>query len=187
MSGLLDFLGLLNPSKDYDPSQGLGANFDTGVQNFLTTPGGLIPKMLGGVTGMATGQRTDPAVLLGGSGSDASSSATGGSFGTGMQNFLSTPGGLIPKLLGGVAGMTTGLRTDPASLLRNPTAQNPGSGAAPSAVGGSFNTGVQNFLTTSGGLIPKLLGGMTGLTTGMRTDPESLQSLYAARGYRPGS
>lgn len=37
-----------------------GGNFGAGLQNFVNTPGGVLGKILGGVTGLATGQRTDP-------------------------------------------------------------------------------------------------------------------------------
>src|SRR6185312_11919980 len=39
----------------------LAGNFGAGLQNFVNTPGGLLPKILGGITGGITGQRTDPA------------------------------------------------------------------------------------------------------------------------------
>jgi len=51
------------PQQPLPPALGgnaMGGNFGAGLQNFASTPGGLIGKILGGVTGFATGQRTDP-------------------------------------------------------------------------------------------------------------------------------
>lgn len=42
----------------------------------------------------------------------------GGNFGAGLQSFVNTPGGLLPKLLGGVSAGLTGQRTDPAGILQ---------------------------------------------------------------------
>jgi len=38
-----------------------GGNLGAGLQSFVNTPGGLLQKVLGGITGGVTGQRTDPA------------------------------------------------------------------------------------------------------------------------------
>lgn len=38
----------------------LGGNFGAGLQSFVNTPGGLLPKLLGGISAGMTGQRTDP-------------------------------------------------------------------------------------------------------------------------------
>lgn len=39
----------------------MGGNFGAGLQSLVNTPGGLLPKLLGGATGLLTGQRSDPA------------------------------------------------------------------------------------------------------------------------------
>lgn len=62
--------GMQQPQPQQAPDQGqlppalggnqFGGNFGAGLQNFVNTPGGLLGKILGGVTGFATGQRTDP-------------------------------------------------------------------------------------------------------------------------------
>lgn len=41
-----------------------------------------------------------------------------GNFGAGLQSFANTPGGLLPKLVGGISAGLTGQRTDPAGLAQ---------------------------------------------------------------------
>jgi len=58
--------GQMQPPQALPPALGganFGGNFGAGLQSFVNTPGGLIQKILGGVTGGMTGQRTDPVGL----------------------------------------------------------------------------------------------------------------------------
>jgi len=122
--------------------------------------------------------------------------ALGHNIGVAAQSAALTPGGPIPKAIGAGLGLTTGMGTDPVSLIQNvggflqrnlPLGDASGGGILNSAVGGledlsnKLSGGMRDVATGVGDLgagaqdfFSKLFGGLTGGMTRQSVDPRAV-------------